>query len=155
MRAQTVCFTGHRKIPLEQYAPLHQRLEGVVIDLIDRGYCFFFFFGAMGFDTMAAQVVLTLRQWHPQLRLFLALPCLHQAKYWPEADQAVYEHIQAQADQVVYLGQNYTRGCMYRRNRYLVDCSSVCVCYLTEATGGTAYTVKYARQQGLQIISLV
>lgn len=74
MRAQTVCFTGHRKIPLEQYAPLHQRLEGVVIDLIDRGYCFFGAGGAMGFDTMAAQVVLTLRQWHPQLRLFWHYP---------------------------------------------------------------------------------
>ena len=154
MKEKTVCFTGHRKIPAEQHDPLHQKLETIVLDLIDRGYCFFCAGGALGFDTMAAQVVLTLKMRYPQLRLFLALPCMQQTRYWLEADKRIYEHIKTQADKVVYIGQNYTRGCMYRRNRYLVDCSSVCVCYLTKATGGTAYTVGYARRQGLQIIPI-
>ena len=58
------------------------------------------------------------------------------------------------ADKVVYTEQAYTRGCMHKRNRHLVDNSSVCVCYLNRESGGTAYTVDYAGKQGLEIINL-
>ena len=47
-----------------------------------------------------------------------------------------------------------TQGCMYKRNRHLVDHSGVCVCYLTKDSGGTTYTVRYARAHGLEIINL-
>ena len=43
---------------------------------------------------------------------------------------------------------------MHRRNRYLVDHGCVCVCYLTGDSGGTAYTVRYAEKQGLEIINI-
>lgn len=43
---------------------------------------------------------------------------------------------------------------MFKRNRHLVDNSSVCICYQTKETGGTAYTVEYARKHGLRIINL-
>ena len=43
---------------------------------------------------------------------------------------------------------------MHKRNRHLVDHSSICVCYLTEDRGGTAYTVNYAKKQGLKVINL-
>ena len=40
MRAKTACFTGHRNIPAEQYDALNQRLEHIIVHLIDRGYRF-------------------------------------------------------------------------------------------------------------------
>ena len=52
------------------------------------------------------------------------------------------------------VSRQYTRGCMHERNRHLVDNSSVCVCYLNRESGGTAYTVRYARERGLEIINL-
>ena len=55
---------------------------------------------------------------------------------------------------MVYTSQAYTAGCMHKRNRHLVDNSSVCVCYLTKDSGGTAYTVRYARKRGLEVINL-
>ena len=58
------------------------------------------------------------------------------------------------SDKVVYTARQYTRGCMFKRNRHLVDNSSVCVCYLTKDSGGTAYTVDYAEKKGLEIINL-
>ena len=48
-----------------------------------------------------------------------------------------------------------SQGCMHKRNRHLVDNSSVCVCYLNKENGGTAYTVDYAGKKGLEIINLV
>lgn len=43
---------------------------------------------------------------------------------------------------------------MFKRNRHLVNGSSVCIAYLTQEKGGTAYTVNYARQNNVQVINL-
>lgn len=54
-------------------------------------------------------------------------------------------------------GGNYGRSrksAMHKRNRHLVDHSGVCVAYLTESRGGTAYTVDYARKNGVPVINL-
>ena len=58
------------------------------------------------------------------------------------------------ADKIVYTSENYYNGCMHKRNRHLVDNSSLCIAYLTKESGGTAYTVNYARQNGLTIINV-
>ncbi len=109
----------------------------------------------MGFDTLAAQIVLDLKSDYPQIQLILVLPCLSQADNWSSADKVIYEKIKASADKVVYTSMEYTRGCMHVRNRHLVNNSSVCICYLTEDTGGTAYTVKYAKAKNLRVIKAV
>lgn len=154
MRERTACFTGHRSIPAGQSRILHQRLENVITRLVEKGYRFFGTGGALGFDTMAAQLVLALKAQYPHIRLILVLPCHSQTKFWNVPDKAVYTRIREQADKVVYVSQVYTDECMLRRNRHLVDCSSVCICYLTKATGGTAYTVRYAQKQGLEVINI-
>ena len=69
-------------------------------------------------------------------------------------DIAIYEEIKSQADKVVYTSHDYFRGCMFKRNRHLVNGSSVCIAYLTQEKGGTAYTVNYARQNNVQVINL-
>lgn len=126
----------------------------VLESLIEYGYCFFAAGGALGFDTIAAQTVLELKKQHPQIKLILVLPCLSQTKSWSDTDKQIYEQIKGQADKVVYTSQEYTQGCMHKRNRHLVDNSSVCVCYLSKTSGGTAYTVEYARSKGLRIINI-
>ena len=95
-----------------------------------------------------------LRQSYPDIRLILVLPCVSQADKWPPADAAVYQEIMGQANKIVYTSHEYTAGCMFKRNRHLVDHSSVCICYLEKSNGGTAYTVDYARKCGLKIINL-
>lgn len=154
MRDRTACFTGHRKISVKQYDAIYERLKATIVSLIERNYRFFGAGGAIGFDTMAAQAVLAIRNQYPHIRLILVLPCRSQAEKWSEYDRAIYEHIKAQADKVVYTAQEYTKNCMHLRNRHLVDNSNVCICYLTERTGGTAYTVSYARMQGIEVINI-
>ena len=65
-----------------------------------------------------------------------------------------YDRIIALADEVICLSERYYKGCMYARNRFMVDNSNYCICYMTETTGGTAYTVGYAKQQGLHVINI-
>ena len=138
---KTVCFTGHREIPFLRLFTVKQKLKKTVEDLINQGYCYFGAGGALGFDTLAARIVLDLRKTYSQVKLILVLPCKSQADRWSYSDKEVYESIKEQADKVVYTSEEYTKGCMFKRNRYLVDKSSVCVCYLDKDTGGTAYTV--------------
>lgn len=154
-RSKTCCFTGHRDISTAQRSALEGRLRETIIALAERGVIYYGAGGALGFDTLAALAVLALKAEMPQLRLILVLPCLSQTRGWPEADRQVYEAIKSRADKVRYISERYTADCMFRRNRHLVDDSGICVCYMSRPTGGTAYTVKYARQRGLEIINLV
>lgn len=130
------------------------RLKNEIIKLIDKGYETYFAGGALGFDTLAAQTVLDLKQQYPQIKLILALPCISQTRNWSEKDCLIYEYIKQRADKVVYISEEYTLGCMHKRNRYLADNSNICICYLTKTTGGTAYTVNYSRKKGLEIINI-
>lgn len=152
MRNKTCCFTGHRKIPSEQYDAIAGRLRVQIIDLIDKGYLYFGTGGAIGFDTMAAQMLLELREEYPQIKLILILPCSEQTRGWSLSDIAIYEGIKARCNKIVYTSEAYTKDCMFKRNRHMVDNSSVCVCYLTRENGGTAYTVQYAKGKGLNVI---
>ena len=153
-RTMTACFTGHRTLPRAELPEITERLENALIALIEQGYCYFGAGGALGFDTLAAQTVLRLRERYPQIRLILVLPCRNQTRGWPQADIDIYEEIKRRADKVTYTSENYFRGCLQKRNRHLVDNSSVCICYLAKSTGGTACTVNYARRYGLQILNI-
>ena len=155
MKNRTVCFTGHRKIPPEQEENLAGRLEATIIKYINQGYCYFGAGGAMGFDTLAAKTVLKLKQTYPNIRLILVLPCVYQTKGWKESNVKEYEDIKSRADKVVYTSIEYYNGCMLKRNRHLVDNSSLCICYLTENKGGTAYTVNYAKEKGLKVVNII
>ena len=154
MRSKTVCFTGHRELPADNLPEISKHLEDTLATLIEQGYRYFGTGGALGFDTLAAQTVLRLRERYPQIRLILVLPCRSQTRGWSQADIDIYEEIKRRADKVTYTSENYFRGCMQKRNRHLVDSSSICICYLTKPTGGTAYTVNYARRCSLQILNI-
>lgn len=154
MRENTCCFTGHRQIPPGAQAEIKGKLERVITDLYQKGVRCYEAGGALGFDTLAAQTVIRLREKCPGMELILALPCQTQTRGWRPEDIAEYERIKAQADEVIYTAQQYTKGCMHIRNRYMVDHSGICVCYLTKDSGGTAYTVRYAEQNGIEIINI-
>lgn len=152
-KSKTCCFTGHRKIPPENFEEISRRLEKTIIQLIEKGYMYFAAGGALGFDTLAALTVLKLKTAYPYIKLIIVLPCENQTEHWKKEDKTIYEDIKANADRVVHTSTAYFKGCMHKRNRRLVDDSSACICYLTKDKGGTAYTVGYALSQGLKVIN--
>ena len=154
MREDACCFTGHRDIPPEILLALAAKVEAEVLELIAYGIRYFYAGGALGFDTLAAETVLRLRDQFPQIQLILALPNREQTRGWSAASVERYESILRRANEVIYTSEHYTRGCMQRRNRFIVDHSAVCVAYCTRATGGSAYTLQYARKSGLHILLL-
>ena len=152
---RTVCFTGHRDI--DKNEAVEKQLAGIVERLICKGYNSFLSGGARGFDALAAQTILDFKAVHPQITLRLALPFPSQYEKengWTEDDIDSYHTILGAADDVVYIGPQYKRGLYYKRDRYLVDNAAVCVAYQRRKTGGTAYTVNYAKEQGVKLIML-
>lgn len=154
MREKTCCFTGHRNISAEEYKKISTITEKIVESLIKKGYRYFGAGGALGFDTLSALVILKLKKYYPDIRLILVLPCLSQTQGWSKDNVELYEKIRKKADKVVYTSQNYTSDCMHKRNRHLVDNSSLCICYLTENKGGTYYTVQYAQEKNLIVLNI-
>ena len=151
---KSACFTGHRNIP-NDYEELSGRLYSFVErGIINLGLTDFYTGGAIGWDTLAAQTVLNLKKDYPQIKLILVLPCRTQTRGWKQEDIEEYNRIMKGADKVVYTSQDYYNGCMHKRNRHLVDNSSRCICFLTEKTGGTFYTVNYASEHGLTIFNI-
>ena len=154
MNEQSCCFTGHRQLPPGDEAAITEKLSAQIDALAEQGVTRFYCGGALGFDTLAAISVLKARQRLPELKLLLILPCQTQAQYYNKYQKQLYQHILSCADDVHYVSDAYTAGCMYARNRALVDQSAYCVCYLRRPSGGTSYTVQYAKRKGLQIIYL-
>ena len=149
------CFTGHRKIPADAMGGIRECLKREIDRLYaENGVTTFYAGGATGFDALASEAVIERCAVHPDIRLVIVMPHKGQAKGRSVEEWARQEHIKSSADEVICLAEHYYRGCMQRRNRYMVDRSSVCICYLTQDTGGTAYTVRYARKQSLSVINL-
>ena len=111
---------------------------------------------AWGFDMLAEETVLQLKEEYPHIKLVLVLPCPpeQQTLKWIANQRQRYYAILEKADKVRILYPQYTDDCMLTRNRHLVDNSAYLICYLREQRGGTAYTVGYAKKQGLQIIKI-
>lgn len=154
-KEKTVCFTGHRAIPEAMRAEVLSKLYSTVARLILDGYTDFICGGAVGFDTVAAQCVLQMKERFPDIKLTLALPCRDQTIKWENLhDLTAYKEILGAADSVHYMQTFYTSGCMHERNRWMVDHSSICISYLTSKKGGTFYTCNYANKCGLQVINV-
>ena len=154
-KEKTCCFSGHRDIIVTDHSDIAYQLELKIFDLICQEFTRFYAGGAIGFDTIAAKTVIKAKKIFPHIKLNLILPCKDQDKKWEKADKDEYKEILSKADHIEYVSERYTRACMFLRNRRLVDSSIVCLCYLNKNKGGTAYTVEYAINRGLQIINIV
>jgi len=151
----TFCaFSGHRSLPAAAGEQLPRLLRQKIVSLAEEGYTGFLCGGAMGFDTLAAEAVISVRRRYPALTLTLALPCPEQDRAWPESARLRFRSIREAADEAILVSPEYHRYCMMQRNRFLVDHSRLLVCYLTDDKGGTAATVRYALKCARPVVNL-
>ncbi len=150
----TVCFTGHRKLEpyniVQTASLLEEKISSLALSNTSESIDFRAG-GAVGFDTLAALCVLSAREKFPNIRLHLLLPCNNQTRGWSDSDIEKYNYILSQADYVRYVSEEWTPGCMLKRDRALVDGADLCIAYCNKTTGGTAYTVSYAKERGVEV----
>ena len=97
---------------------------------------------------------LALRARRPGVTVEAAIPCEEQASRWPEADRERYFRLVEQCDYETMVQRHYDRGCMLRRNRYMVDRSAMLIAVYDGTLGGTMYTLQYAMKRKLEIVIL-
>ena len=156
-RARACLFTGHRELPREreELEALQRKTAQAIAQAYEKGYRTFYAGGAVGFDMLSSVELLNARiKDLPEAKLILVLPHFRHYVKWGGHDRTLFSEILRRADGVVYIEKEYTPGCMQRRNRYMVDRASLCICYLKKRSGGTAFTVNCAVKAGLTVVNL-
>lgn len=160
LKSHTCCFTGHRpsKLPwgMDESQPacaaLKRRIAQELEGLYERGFRHFITGMARGSDLYFAEAVLDLRRNHPDVTLEAAVPCSTQAGSWRRAERERYHAILDRCNAETLVQRDYSRDCMHRRNRYMVERSTAVLAVYDGAGGGTMYTLNYAAAQGLETI---
>lgn len=159
----TCCFSGHRppRLPWgsQESDPrcreLKDRLARALTEAYAEGYRHFLCGMAQGTDLYFCQAVLDLRRAHPEVTLEAAVPFTGQADRWPAADRQRRQALLDQCDLETVVQHTYSPGCMNRRNRYMVDRSSLLIAvYDGIPQGGTLNTLAYAMRKGVRTVVL-
>lgn len=159
-RETTCCFTGHRpgKLPWgddetdRRCVALKQAIRRELERAYDRGYRHFICGMAQGCDLYFCEEAQTLRDDRPGVTVEAAIPCETQADKWPREDRERYQRLVGLCDFETMVQHGYDRGCMLRRNRYMVDRSSLLIAAFDGSKGGTLYTASYALKQGIEVV---
>ena len=151
---QNCSFTGHRIIPPEERERLTRALIFKMMALYNEGCRHFYSGGAVGFDLLAATLVLRMRKKFPDVRLHMVLPHKGQEAYFGEEDTAIYRRVLDEADSVEYLAPHYFDGVMKARNERLVALCDVCVGYVTRSRSGAAQTMRMTQRAGKPFYNL-
>lgn len=150
-RLYTCCFTGHRELPAGREGEIWRHVLARLEPLMDQGVRYFGVGGALGFDMLAAEEFLALRDRGRCLKVILVLPFPGYRRYWLPAQEERAARVEARADKVVWCSREPSREAFLLRNRRLVDGSAYCIAYCTRPYGGSAYTLRYAQKQGLRV----
>ena len=146
---KTCAFTGHRDIvdPIDMTF-----FETCVQELIDRGFDTFLCGMARGFDLLAGELVVKLKESNPHVKLIACIPCPDQDKYYSPNEKEKYKRVLTACDEVKLLNEKFYKGCMLMRDRYMVDNCSLVFAYDRKSEGGTHYTLTYAQSKKKKII---
>lgn len=159
-RLLTCSFTGYRpsKLPFgydkgnEEYRKLYNTLQNEIFQLVNSGVSYFQTGMAQGIDMMCGEIVLELKKVY-DIHLFCVIPCLNQCCGWSKDDIEVYERLLKYSSAVTYTSEEeYKKGCMMKRNRYLVDSAEYILAVFDGQKGGTMSTIEYAKKKRRSII---
>ena len=139
-----VCaFTGHRamKWPIDG-----ELFERSLVNLIENFEIYTFLDGmAMGFDLFAERKVIELKKKY-RIELVACIPYGDQISSMKVDDRQLYEYVLENCDDVRIISAEYYPGCLYARNRYMVDNADCVFGYYHGGKGGTRYTLDYAER---------
>ena len=142
------CVTGHRDIPEEKMDRIQKLLRQEILAAIEDGYTHFISGFAAGADLLFADIVAELKEIYP-ITLEAAIPYPGRMK----TPDKTFRRLIRCCDIVKIHSDSYSKDCYMRRNRYMVDQSQrVIAVYDGRPTGGTAATVRYAKEKDVRVV---
>ncbi len=151
-----ICGTGHRP----KYLPcgynenhpwlidLKLRIEEKLLELKPQAVISGV---ALGFDTWLAQTALQLN-----IPLWCYIPFPQQGIKWPTQSRKIYQELLDKSEKQVITSSMYSTECFFVRDRKMVDDSDLVLALwnLEMLSGGTYYTVQYAKECNKELINL-
>lgn len=157
-KEKTVCFTGHRKLPSgENLVKLKEKLENEIIIVLKEGYETFLFGGALGWDMLCAEVMLSIKKRFPisTIHVVAVIPFRDQEKIWSSDDQKRYVSILSECDEILVLNEKYHAQCYKVRNQFMINQSTRVIGYYSgEFRTGTGQTVRMAEARNIKVVNL-
>lgn len=150
MSYRSCSFTGHRELGFDID---EENLEYIIRRLIEEGCDRFYCGMAYGFDLLCCSILVKLKKEY-SFSIIACVPYKNQAADFCKEDKKLYSDLLKKCDERVILHDFYVKGCMFERDRYMVDRSDVVINYLRKDKGGTFYTVKYALSKGIPLIDV-
>lgn len=146
-KEHTCCVTGHRDIPADKIQYVQMQLHQELLQAIQSGYTHFISGFAAGVDMIFAGIVADLKREYP-ITLEAAIPYQGRMK----SPDKTFQCLLKECDIVKVHTEQYSKSCYMVRNRYMVDCSALLIAvHDGRKSGGTAATIKYARQMGRDV----
>lgn len=154
-KEQTLAFTGHRFYEYRLHDKIVARLTATILEAYENGVRCFVSGFAMGFDLIAAETVLTVKNIHTDICLVAVLPYREQSERYNQYSKRKYDDLLSKADQTIVLSENYYTRCFLDRDDFLVENSSMIVAYYDGRNrGGTFYTMNQAERHKVPVVNL-
>lgn len=148
-------FTGHRPERLDMKSEEVIRwLEVQINKAIDDGYTDFIVGMQRGVDIWAAEIISRFKKEGKSIRLISACAWNGMESRWEQEWIRRYRTILKNADEIVYVSNKPGRNAFFERNHWMVDRASRLIGVYTGAPGGTKETIWYAKNSGLEVITI-
>ena len=106
LHSKTIAFTGHRFIPFERQPMLKSLLRQSIANIYKQGYFTYYCGMAMGFDLLAAEVIISMKeQGFSNLKLIAVVPYRNQSERFSQRDKQRYNNALSKADKVIVLNE--------------------------------------------------
>lgn len=148
-------FTGHRpeRLDMKPHVVIDW-LEKQIRKAVEDGYTDFVTGMQRGVDLWAADIVLKLKNEGKPVKIICACAWKGMEKDWSPFWIDKYKSILKNSDEIVYISNRPGRNAFFARNHWMVDHSSRLIGVYTGAPGGTKETIVYAKNKGLEVITI-
>ena len=165
-KGKVACFSGYRphkfdfKLVGDEYKKFTTQLYNEIVKAIEGGFTVFIVGCAPGMDIISAELVIVAKEQYPdkEIKLICALPYsdFKNSKHFNPHWQKRYDNVMAHCDETVNVtnNHNWSKRCYSQRNEYMIDNSSLLICYSTGKAGGTETTIRYAVYKGITIVNI-
>lgn len=123
------CIIGEQQISTRDINWIVMQLSVEIKKLINDGVTTFISGGVIGFDTIAASMIIALKEEYPHIKLIFALPYKNHSRYWKKKNLPFYEQLLTEADEIYYTSDKFFSNSENERDRFMAENSKYFLCH--------------------------
>ena len=152
LRNHRCMFTGHRPEKVEGYeGKIIVELRKEILKAIDCGYTTFLTGMSRGVDLWAADIIIHLRRYNPELKLIGVIPYEGFEDKWTVDWKKHYKLVRKELDFLHVVSNEYYPDVYQRRNQYMVNHSALVLAVYNGEPSGTRNTIQYALEMNVPV----